>query len=309
MAFADPPQVICQMICHIVCPKKIIVIAQECPCWLAPTLALKLPLVTAFISKEFQSIFNTPTYSPLADFTALWDIPPEWNSYTVLASGSNKYLSFVLSKLRYHEGPFIHATDTVFKDCCRQDIMCLLWKWATLCKQQDLVTSVVTHADFGGVTSGIHLLSYQRVDPSIFDTPPLLLRVLAHIINSPLPDAASEIARPDPLECSPCAPIKMGGVLRSEGLFDIFRPQLQIACPCIFKSTGWAHRPLLAREHLRAFDIPLDMDDALLAKYWECRIRSIIQWLITPLIVLAVFCAMWSYTGGIMGTLAWRSQG
>ncbi len=106
------------MIRPIVCPKKIIVIMQEGPCWLAHTLALKLPLVTAFISKEFQSIFNTPTYSSLADFAALWDVLPEWNSCTVLALGSNKYLSFVLSKLRYHEGPFIYATDTVFKDRC-----------------------------------------------------------------------------------------------------------------------------------------------------------------------------------------------
>jgi hypothetical protein len=187
--------------------------------------------------------------------------------------------------------------------------MCLLWKWATLHEQQDLVSSVVTHADFGGVTSGIHLLSYQRVDPSIFDTPPLLPRVLAQIINAALLDAASKIARPDPLECSPCTLIKMGGVLQSEVLFNVFHPQLRIACPWVFKSMGWAHRLLLAWEHLQAFDIPLDMDDTLLDKCRERCIRGIIQWLITPLIVLAVYHAMWLYTGGIMGTLAWSSQG
>jgi hypothetical protein len=50
------------------------------------------------------------------------------------------------------------------------------------------------------------------------------------------------------------------------------------------------------------------MDDALLDKRQERRIRSIIQQSITPLIVLAVFCAMWSYTGGDSGDVGVEQQ-
>jgi hypothetical protein len=162
------------MIRPIVCTKKIIVITQEWPCWLAPTLALNLPLVKAYIPKEFQSVVNTSAFSLLMDFAALWDAPSEWNSCTMLASGSNKYLSFVLSKLRNHDGSFIYATDTVFKDQCCWDVMRLLQKWSTLCKQQNLESSIVTHADFRGVTSGFHLLSFRHVDPLVFVAPPAL---------------------------------------------------------------------------------------------------------------------------------------
>jgi hypothetical protein len=238
------------MIWPIVCSNRIIIIAQEWPCWLAPTLALNLPLVTAFIPKEFQLVFNTSAYSPLTDFMALWNVPSEWNSCTVLASGSNKYLGFVLSKLRNHISAFMYAMDTVFKDWCCRDIMRLLRKWSTLYKQHDLESSIVEHADFGGVTSGFHWLSYRHVDPSVFVAPTPLPRVLAHILNAASPDAASEISRPDPLDCTPLAPIPMGDILRSEGLFDVFRPHLLVACPCMFKLSGWALRPLLAREHL-----------------------------------------------------------
>jgi hypothetical protein len=282
---------------------KIIVIVQEWPCWLALTLALNLPLVKAYIPKEFQSVFNTLAFSPLTDFAALWDAPSEWNSCTVLASGSNKYLSFVLSKLRNHDGSFIYATDTVFKDWRIWDVMHLLQKWSTLCKQQNLESSIVTHADFGGVTSGFHLLSFHHVNPSVFIAPLALPQVLVHILNAASPDAASEIARPDPLDCTPCLPIETGGVLRSEGLFDVFRPHLWVACPCVFKLTGWALQPLLAREHLQAFNIPLDMDDALLDNRWKHCIRSIIQRSITPLVVLAVFHAMWTDKGGDSGNV------
>ena len=105
------------------CPVIIIVVAQEWPCWLAPAMSLKLPVQTTFITKEFQAIFNTTTYALLAEFAALWDIPPEWNNYTILALGSNEYLSFVLSKLRYHQGMFIYATDFVFKGRWPRDVL------------------------------------------------------------------------------------------------------------------------------------------------------------------------------------------
>jgi hypothetical protein len=264
-------------------------------------LALKLSLQAAFFPKEFKAIFNAHIYAPLTDFAAMWTVPPEWNPYTVLASGSNKYLSFVLPKLKYHHGPFIYATDIVFKDRRQRDITRLLRKWSSLRVHQGLMSSIVMHANFEGVLSAVHLMSYRGVDPSVFTVPPSLPQVLAHIINPASPDAAREIPRPDPLKSTPCAPIELGGVLCSEGLFDVFHPQLRIACPCVFKSTSWAQRPLSAREHLRAFDIPLEMDEALLDRCRDRRIRSVLQRAVTPLIISAVFRAMWLDAGGDTG--------
>jgi hypothetical protein len=261
-------------------------------------MSLKLPVQTTFITKEFQAIFNTTTYAPLTEFAALWDIPPEWNNYTILALGSNKYLSFVLSKLRHHQGMFIYATNSVFKGRRPRDVLRSLQKWASLREQQGLLSSIVAHAVFGGITSAIHLMSYKRVDPSVFVAPPSLPRVLAHIIDAAAPDAAKETPRTAPLDSIPCAPIVSDGVLRSEGLFDVFCPHLRIACPRMFKSMGWAHRPLSAREHLRAFNIPLNMDAVLLNESREQCLRTVLQRGITPLIASAVIRTIWSGMGG-----------
>ncbi len=127
---------------------------------MAPTLALKLPLMMAFILAEFQLMFKCHGYATLPDFDKMLDDPPEWHSCTVLASSSNEYLSCILPKLRSHEGPFIFATDLVFKNCRRQDVLWLLRNWATLHKQQGLCSSLVAHANFGRVSSGVHLVSY-----------------------------------------------------------------------------------------------------------------------------------------------------
>ncbi len=93
---------------------------------------------------------------------------------TVLALGSHEYLNFILTKLRYHEGPFMYATNTVFRGRRLQDMDHLLEAWIDLRHRQGLDSCVVQHADFGGVTSGFHLVSSRRVDVTAF-RPPLAL--------------------------------------------------------------------------------------------------------------------------------------
>ena len=283
------------MIHPVRCSNKIIVIGQEWPCWLTSVLALKLPLLEAYISQEFRDIFETPAYVPLRSFGNIWDVSPDWNSCTVLTSGSHEYLSHVLTKLRYHEGPFIHATDFVVKGWGRQDVECLYGVRASLREEQGLCSRVVLHAEFGGVTSSIHLISYQGVDDVVFNAPPALPRVLAHILDSASPDKAQEIVATQQLPAAATrSPIVLDGLLRQEGLFDLFRPDLRVACPCVFKGTAWATLPLSATEFLRVFDSPLDMDPTLLNPHRERRMRSVLPRGITPLIMLAVFCSMWS---------------
>jgi hypothetical protein len=131
------------MIHLIICPMRLVVIAQEWPCWSAPALALKLPLAAVFITKEMQSLFSVREYVALANLEDPWEAPPAWNRCTILALGSHKYLSFVMTKLRSHDGPFIYATDTVFKGSCSWDLNRLLNLWSTLRLQQGLVLSTI----------------------------------------------------------------------------------------------------------------------------------------------------------------------
>ena len=216
-------------------------IAQEWPCWIMTILALKLLLSAAFISKEFHSVFNTPAYVPLTQFAVLWDVPPDWNSCTVLASGSHNNLSYVLTKLRHHEGPFIYATDIVVKGRQGQDIVRLYETWTALWKDRGLLSSVVSHVDFGGVTSTIHLMSYWGVNQSVFNASPLLPWVLAHILNAAFLDVAHEIKPPHTLDTPRAhSPTMEDGLLHQEGLYDVFHFDLKLACQCVFKSTVWA---------------------------------------------------------------------
>ncbi len=222
----------------------------------------------------------------------MWTVPPNWDNLLLLASGSNEYLNFVFPKLKHHQGPFVYATDIVFKDRRLCDVARLYAKWTSLRKEQGLTSSIMTHAEFGGVTSAFHLLSYQGMDAAVFSPRGALPQVLRHILDPAAPNAAEEAARPTLLETIPWAPIVSEGALQSEGLLDVFRPQLRVLCPCVFKQSGWAYQHLMARKHLHAFNTPLALDDALLDRCREQQIRSLLPRSITPLVASATFRAM-----------------
>jgi hypothetical protein len=147
------------MIHPVICHNKIVVIAQDWPCWLAPALAMKLPLAAVFVTKAMQSLFSAWDYIPLSRIDALWEVPSDWSTYTVLASGTHKRFSFILTKLSLHVGPLIYATDVVFRGRRPRDVMQLLGAWTNLHARQGFILRLVHHSDFGVITSGVHLLS------------------------------------------------------------------------------------------------------------------------------------------------------
>jgi len=211
----------------------------------------------------------------------------------VLASGTHEWFTFISSKLSAHVGPFIYATDVVFRGRRPRDISRLLYvyAWANLRDRQGFSSRVVRHSDFGGVTSGIHLLSSRGVDAAVFCPPPALPHILAHIVNAATPDPLREIELPCPIDAPILrTPIVRDGMLRIEGLFNVFDPSIPVACSCVFKASGWAQRSLSIKELLRVFDTPLAMDDVLIA---DRRARNIIQRSITPIVVSAIFRALW----------------
>ncbi len=124
---------------------------------------------------------------------------------------------------------------------------------------------------------------------------------MAHIINAASPDAGQEIGEPTPFVGRVARkPISEEIVLWQEGLLDVFgAPNMRTACPCTFKLSGWVQRLLSSKEFLWVFDIPLDMDVMFLDTHCKCCIHSLLHWAITPLVVAAIFCALWTHTGGV----------
>jgi hypothetical protein len=207
----------------------------------------------------------------------------------ILGSGSHKYLSFVLTKLRSHVGPFLYANNCVFKGRQRRNINRLYRSWAAWDVLYNLDSAVVVHAEFGGVTSASHLISYWRVDTAIFTPVCSLPQMLRHVLNAVTMGKMHKINQPNPLtEPIPCLPLWINECLWQEGLFDVTTPTADIACSCVFKQTGWCCRPISAVELLHAFDIPLSMDAALLAH--RC-VRSLLQQAISPIVITAILYA------------------
>ena len=201
-----------------------------------------------------------------------------------------------MPKLRQHVGPFIFANDMAFTGRRDSKKNQLHRSWAAHDCKMGLESTTVHHTKFRGITSAVHGISFRGVDKSIFSPSAPLPRTLRHVLSDTTPNATQEISAPAPLTGPlPQAPIYFDGMMRREGLFDFGKPTEQIACPCVFKPTGWGRRSLLAKEFLCAFDIS-PLDDAVLLKHrWA---RMLLHRSITPLIVTAICCNLWNTGGG-----------
>ncbi len=103
-------------------------------------------------------------------------------------------------------------------------------------------------------------------------------------------------APPKPVELPLlCMPIICGDLLRGEGLFDVSRPKLDIACRSVFKPSGWVRRRLTPKKFLWVFDGPLFLIPHLLE---DQQMRSLLLHSLSPLIVASIFCSMWAGVGG-----------
>jgi len=223
-------------------------------------------------------------------------VPDEWQKYTLLGSGSHEFLRRIMPKLRHHVGPFIFANDMAFAGRRCSEVNRLHRSWAAHDRTLGLESTTVCHAAFGGITSAVHGISFRGVDISIFTPSAFLSRTLRHVLSDTTPDATQEISAPTPLPGpQPRAPIYIDGMMRREGLFDIGKPTAPIACPCMFKPTGWGRRSLSAKELLQAFDVS-PLDDAVLLTHR--RARTLLQRSITPLVVTNICRNLWNTGGG-----------
>jgi hypothetical protein len=161
----------------------------------------------------------------------------------------------------------MYANDVVFTGRCQCKLEQLYKAWAAHDSSLNLEWITVCHAEFGGVTSAKHVISFKGVKRSVFSPISPLPRTLSHVLDAALPNAVQEIPAPSPLP-DPIlrSPIYFDGLMRPEGLFDVMRPSANIACQSVFKATEWGCRCLSAAESLRAFDVLPAMDTALLTQ-------------------------------------------
>ena len=94
-------------------------------------------------------------------------------------------------------------------------------------------------------------------------------------------------------------------MVQLKGIFNVFDPSIPVACLCVFKAS-WVQRSLSIKEVLRIFDTPLAMDDVLIT---DKGARNVMQRGITPIVVSAIFCALWPNSMGAVTASVMAQQG
>jgi hypothetical protein len=259
------------MIHLIVGCSSIVVVAHEWPCWLPVALAWKLPVTAVFPQSRFLSLFAPLTndsirWGTLQEWLALTQVPHDWEISMILGSGKSEFFSVVLIKLSTHVGLLLYSMDMVFTGHRLRLVRGLYSSWSRKWWLEHILQSVVVaHINFGGVMSAIHLIAYRGIANSCFRPHGDLAQMLAHTINPASINRAPAIDPPEPIEMPPPRqPIVSGDLLRGEGLFDIPRQKLEIACRSVFTPFSWVQRWLTPEEFLRVFDIPALLTSQLL---------------------------------------------
>ena len=79
------------MIQPIVWQKKIVIFAQNWPCWLGCLLPVNLPVQAAYVTKDMSALYPQHAHwlSPLSEFEDMREVPEMWMDYVILGSGSH----------------------------------------------------------------------------------------------------------------------------------------------------------------------------------------------------------------------------
>ncbi len=98
---------------------KIVVVAQEWPCWLLAALALGLPVAVVFVQAQFHALFahlvgDAVAWRTLKEWSNVSSWPSVWDNCTVFGTGKADFLRVVLHKLSHRVGLFIYSMDMVF---------------------------------------------------------------------------------------------------------------------------------------------------------------------------------------------------
>ena len=155
----------------------------------------------AFNTKKMTASFPQQKHwlSSLTDFKLMTSVPDDWQDYVILGLGSHEFLHLIMPKQRQHVGPFIFANDMAFTGRWDSEINRLHRSWAAHDRKMGLESTTVHHAEFRGITSAVHGISFRGVDKSIFSPSAPLPRTLRHVLSDTTPNATQEISAPAPL--------------------------------------------------------------------------------------------------------------
>jgi hypothetical protein len=121
--------------------ETLFVICQGWQCWLAPVLALKLPMAGVVFPGALHAFFKVEelwdggmVWHDLSHFEKLRELPRQC---TILASGSISFMDEVRLCMPFHEGGFLFSVDISFDRWSERDLHRCYRAWA------------VTHAVLG----------------------------------------------------------------------------------------------------------------------------------------------------------------
>ena len=312
---SPPPPKFCQVVHHPVqsvkVPFSLVIISQGWPCWLSSVSSLRLPVAGGYFPAPLHHYFPAlPSWS-MPKLMTSWSEPKDFLDYTenaralpssvcLLLSGPIKFCRQLLPRLREHPGPFMFAIDQPFETFRQYKTLRNQREIVALCNNETFQYAVMNHSDFGGATNASHIVIFRGLAPGGFHPPPCMPRVLKHLLISATPGRFVEIDEPASLQGPVArAPIYINGLLRREGLLDVHQPRRLVACPSVFSKSGWVSRHLNRSELLRAFDVPVAMDDLF---SWtansEVMLPCGIQHTISPLVVTSIFRSLWDNSGG-----------
>ena len=275
-------------------PHQVMVIAQGWPCWLPSLLSLRIPVTNAFFPTKFHPLFEgSGTWKTAHEFEAV-----HATKAVLLGSGSRKFWTthFVPALRRLTSGCAMFCVDVPFASVRSRSVLRLWRQMVGEATAEHCFASVVRHSDFGGTTSGNHLvISWGVAAESAFVPPPCTPRVLKHMLVSSTPGSYQSIEEPRPLDTTPARSVLVvDGLLRGEGLYDVESPSRLVACPSVFSKTGWVKRSLSHKELLRVFDLPTAMDKVLMERP---HMLDFVDGL-SPMVVTSIFRTLWGVSEG-----------
>lgn len=163
----------------------IYVIREGWLCWLAPVLALKLPLVGAFFPSRLHNLFVVGGWESNiswhdGDYFQCSVVLPQ--DCLVLACGSTNFLEIVHNKFFGHRGGFLFSVSVQFDSCSRRNLLRWYARWLLDHAQLGLSSTVVNHANFGGITLAAHYICFRNISKKEASFIPYTPRCLSHIL-------------------------------------------------------------------------------------------------------------------------------
>ena len=276
-------------------PLPIYVVAQDWPLWLPSVLALNLPVGGVYIKEIYQALF--PNTGITFQRCAAWP-PDPLGQGIYLGSGSRAFFRSVFLPTipsLYESSSAMFCLDVPFMSSRERNVAKARPLVVAEMEQGGMEAILLRHADFGGATSAAHLVAYVNVPREAFVPTSCTPRVLKHLMNSASRCGyAAAIDQPPPWSGDvPRTPLRWGDLFRTEGLLDAYKPFGLVACPSVFTQSKWTRRCLTHQELLRAFDMPVSMDDLLL----ESRNFLEFTHCVAPVVTTSIFRAWWGERG------------